>query len=247
MKDNFSTQSDKYAKFRPTYPKELYDFINSQVEQKDTAWDCGTGNGQVAVELANSFKEVYATDISQSQLDNAHRRSNITYSCQPAEKTTFADSFFDLVIVAQAIHWFDFNRFYEEVNRTLKDDGILVVTGYGLITVDAKVDAVINHFYYQITDPFWDYERKYVDENYETIPFPFHELPAPELTNRYDWTIDHLIGYFETWSAVKHFRKDKGYNPVDLIRDQLIEQWGVDQTKEVSFPVLLRAGRKSII
>ena len=71
MKDFFSSQSKVYAAFRPTYPKELYQFIFRHLTEKKVAWDCATGNGQVAQYLASYFNEVYATDISQQQLDHA--------------------------------------------------------------------------------------------------------------------------------------------------------------------------------
>jgi len=71
MKDNFSNQSFLYAKFRPSYPAALFEFILSLVPDKQSAWDCGTGNGQIAGVLADSFEIVYATDISKNQLANA--------------------------------------------------------------------------------------------------------------------------------------------------------------------------------
>ncbi|MEX0681015.1 MAG: hypothetical protein WD097_06500 [Balneolales bacterium] len=65
MKDNFSEQSNQYAEFRPLYPEELFDFLLSLVPDRYSAWDCGTGNGQVAGQLANYFDKVAATDISR--------------------------------------------------------------------------------------------------------------------------------------------------------------------------------------
>jgi ubiquinone/menaquinone biosynthesis C-methylase UbiE len=121
MKDNFSDKSDKYAKYRPTYPQEMLDFIFSLLDKKENAWDCGTGTGQIAIELSKEFNNVYATDISKTQLDNAIKKDNIFYSVQSAEKTNFNNKTFDLITVAQAIHWFDFDKFYFEVKRTLKD------------------------------------------------------------------------------------------------------------------------------
>src|SRR6185503_9076126 len=132
MKDNFSLQSYQYAKFRPTYPKELYDFLLSLVETREVAWDCGTGNGQVANELAKYFKQVYATDISEKQIQQAVKKDNIFYKVESAENTSFPANEFDLITVAQAIHWFSFDEFYNEVNRTIKPGGILAVIGYGL-------------------------------------------------------------------------------------------------------------------
>ena len=133
MKDNFSSHSKAYAQFRPHYPKELFDHLLTFVNSKNTAWDCGTGNGQVAGVLADYFTEVYATDISQQQLNEAVRKNNIHYSVQPAEGTGFTDHRFDLITVAQAIHWFRFDPFYAEAKRTLQPGGLLAVIGYGLL------------------------------------------------------------------------------------------------------------------
>ena len=111
MKDNFSVQSDQYIKFRPTYPNELYSFLLALVESKHTAWDCGTGNGQIARELSKYFNKVYATDISGKQIKNDICRDNIFYKVECAEKTSFPENTFDLITVAQAIHWFNFKNF----------------------------------------------------------------------------------------------------------------------------------------
>lgn len=246
MKDNFSTQSDAYAKYRPTYPEEFFAYLNSIVLNKQRAWDCGTGNGQVAFELAKTFEEVYATDISQTQIDNALRTGNIVYSVQPAEKTNFADHFFDLVITAQAIHWFDFERFYNEVRRTAKNGALLCVVGYGRIRISEEIDSVIIAFYRDIIGKYWDTERKYIDENYQTIPFPFKEIKTPHFVNIHNWTLEHLIGYINTWSAVKHFIRENKYNPVDELESEIGKIWGEVQIRKVQFPILLRIGEVGI-
>lgn len=69
MKDNFSEQSNLYKTFRPTYPADLYDFILGLVPEKNCAWDCGTGNGQVALELAGHFKKVHALTSANNSLN----------------------------------------------------------------------------------------------------------------------------------------------------------------------------------
>ncbi|MEO8569070.1 MAG: class I SAM-dependent methyltransferase [Ginsengibacter sp.] len=244
MKDNFSKQADLYAKFRPGYPSELYDFLFSLITEKKAAWDCGTGNGQVAVQLSEYFDDVYATDISASQIANAVRKENIHYSKVNAEETFFTKNMFDLVTVGQAIHWFDFENFYKEVNRALKPGGCIAVFGYGLLQIDKEADAIITDFYKNITGPYWDVERKYVDANYETIPFPFEEIKAPALCIKYDWEPDAVAGFLNTWSAVQHYIKVHEENPVNTVLEKLKKLWGNNVKKEVSFPVFIRAGRK---
>ncbi|QYA26565.1 class I SAM-dependent methyltransferase [Gramella sp. MT6] len=241
MKDNFSTRSKEYSQYRPTYPNEVYDFIKAQLSSYDTAWDCGTGNGQVAVELSKFFKKVEATDISENQLKNAAKRDNIHYSVQPAEKTSFSNRKFDLIISAQAVHWFNFDTFYSEVIRCLKPGGKVMIMGYGLFYSNTETKRVITRFYNDIIGPYWDEERIYLDENYETIPFPFKEIATPEFAQRYHWSIDHLLGYLRTWSAVKHFENENGRDPVSLIESELREAFG--KSNEVNFPILLRMGK----
>lgn len=243
MKDNFSTQSDQYAKFRPTYPSDFFNYLNSFVPNKENAWDCGTGNGQVAFELAKTFDNVFATDISQSQIDNALQAENIHYSVQPAEKTNFKDQQFDLIVVAQAIHWFDFEQFYAEVRRTAKEDAILCVVGYGRIEISESIDKIIADFYHNTIGTYWDEERKYIDEDYATIPFPFKEIQSPEFTIKLHWSHEYLIGYLNTWSAVKHFIKANGYNPVDSLQLKIEKCWGQEETREIRFPLFLRVGK----
>ena len=241
MKDNFSSQSSSYAKYRPAYPKAVYRFLREKLDQTEKAWDCGTGNGQVANELAKFFKEVLATDISQQQLDNAVIQPNIHYSVQPAEKTSFPDNSFDLITVAQAIHWFDFEAFYNEVKRVLKPNGIIAVIGYSLFKSNPETDEVIHKFYRNIIGPFWDEERRYLDEKYKTIPFPFKEIESPVFEQEYQWTFNHLIGYLKTWSAVKHYEKANGENPVDLIENELKATFGAKN--KVVFPIIFRSGK----
>jgi len=244
MKDNFSKNSQEYAQFRPKYPEALFSFLESQIEERGAAWDCGTGNGQVAGELAKFFERVEATDISQQQLDNAVKLSNINYSLQPAEKTNFPDNFFDLITVAQAIHWFEFSQFYKEVNRTLKPGGIIAVIGYGLFKSNEQTNDLIDHFYRGVVGPYWDPERRYLDDGYRSIQFPFEEIQTPNLEMEFSWEFEHLIGYLKTWSAVKHFQNKHGYDPVNAILGDLKKAFG--ERGVVKFPLFFRVGQKNI-
>lgn len=242
MKDNFSKNSDRYAKYRPTYSDDFFNYLDTIIETKESAWDCGTGNGQVAIQLAKRFSSVFATDISSSQLEQATKVSNITYSIQPAEKTNFPNDFFDLIIIAQAIHWFNFDQFYEEVQRTSKEGSKIVVIGYGKLEVNPKIDEIIDDFYNNTIGSYWDDERRYLDEDYQTIPFPFEEIKAPTFANSYNWTLEHLIGYLGTWSAVKHYIKKNNENPLFILQEKLFKNWGKELQLKVSFPMLIRIG-----
>src|SRR5690606_1443488 len=216
--------------------------IVSLVPEKTCALDVATGNGQVAKQLARHFEKVYATDISEKQLQHAVQAENIIYKKERAELTGFDNAMFDLVLAAQAIHWFDFEKFYDEVHRILKPTGIFAAIGYGNLTTNPHSDVILRNFYENIIGPYWDPERRYLDENYQTIPFPFDEIPIKNFTNDLEWSFDHLVGYLETWSATQHYKDKNNSNPLDLIRDELRDSWQRGN-KKVKFPLLIRVGK----
>ncbi len=185
---------------------------------------------------------VYATDISINQLKNSEKRDNIIYKEGAAERPEFADNSFDLITVAQALHWLDHKKFFAEVERVAKPGAICAAWGYNLPEVSLEVYAVVRRFYSDIIGRYWDKERKYVDEQYRGIEIPFEELPCPPLAMSYEWTFEHMVGYLNSWSAVQHYIKDKNANPVDIIKDDLKKAWGTGE-RPVTFPVFMRAAK----
>jgi ubiquinone/menaquinone biosynthesis C-methylase UbiE len=207
------------------------------------AWDCATGNGQTAKELAKYFVHVFATDSSQKQIDNAIKIDNIYYSVQPAEQTTFKENTFDLITVSQALHWFDTEKFYREAKRVAKNTSFIGVWMYSLCNISTEIDEHINVKHYRNTlREYWDYERKFVDDKYSTLPFPFEEIETPAFQIIKYWTIDELEGYLNSWSALQKFIKANHFNPVDQLIQNIQPYWQEEKMKIV-FPLYLRMGR----
>jgi ubiquinone/menaquinone biosynthesis C-methylase UbiE len=246
-KDLFSAHASDYAKYRPRYPIGLIEYIASFAEKKECVLDCATGNGQAAVLLTHYFKKVFATDLSQKQIEAAEQDPAITYSVSPAESTEFADNSFDAINVAQAYHWLNHKKFSEEAKRIGRSGAIVSVIGYNLFRCENKeVTKLVDSFYYNITDPYWEPERRYVENLYKDAPFYFDELPV-ENTFRMEvpWTIDHVQGYINTWSAIKKFIRQNGFNPVDELMERIKKVWGQKEVLEFNFPLALRIGKIS--
>jgi ubiquinone/menaquinone biosynthesis C-methylase UbiE len=242
-KDLFSGHANLYATFRPTYPEELYQFIFQFLNAKSVAWDCGTGNGQVAKRIAEGFEQVYASDLSESQIRHAVEIPNVTYYVCPAETTPFNDESFDLITVGQALHWFNVEKFYEEVRRVAKPGALLAIWGYGNITINETLDPVIQHLYSAVVGKYWDEARRHVETGYKHIPFPFEEIPSPAFYIKQDWTLQHLVGYLESWSATQRYIKEIKENPVPAVQQVLEKNWGEEQALAVRFPVFLRLAK----
>lgn len=219
----------------------LYDFIYSHVKSFDLAWDAGTGNGQAAQVLARRFRNVLATDISARQLEQAVRKDNIVYEVA-GETTRLTDQSVDLVTVAQAIHWFDRPTFYQEVNRVAKPGGVVAVWVYGLLKVSPEIDPLLRDFYTRIVGPYWDLERKLIDDELKSMEFPFEEIATPSFRMRFEWTLGELEGYLNTWSATQKFIGEKKTNPVnDLVNRIRSINWA--EVYPVEFPLTLRLGK----
>ncbi len=244
MKDNFSRNSSDYAKYRPDYPQELFQYIRKLAPGNAAAWDCGTGNGQVASALTNYFERIEATDLSSQQISHAILHPQIRYSVALAEKTNFANSEFDLIAVGQALHWFNLEKFYAEADRVLKPGGILAVFGYPVPLVDEPLNSAFLHFYTAIIGPYWDKERHHIDEKYASLPFPYEEIPHPEFFSRYQWTFEQFMGFLSTWSGVAHYKTQRNEDPIARYHNELREAWGATESKKVEFEIFCKIGRK---
>lgn len=245
MGDYFSKQSGSYARFRPDYPPELFSFLFSLVPEKKNCWDVATGNGQAALPLAAEFEKVIATDLSGDQLSRAAQHPKIKYRQCPSENCGIGENSLNLITVAQALHWFPSDAFYEEIRRVAKSGAIFAAWSYGLHrSADEKLNSVVQVFYRETVGEYWPAGRHYVDEEYKTIPFPFTKLPVPDFFIEKEWDRDDYLGYFGSWSAVQRYRDARGADPVQSLAEKISEIWPeAEEKKTVRFPLYVLVGR----
>ena len=203
--------------------------------------------------LARHFERVVATEASLDQLvqpapqDVRDRESRVCRVRSLAERSGLVSGSVDLVTVAQALHWFDFDPFWTEVRRVLAPGGVVAVWGYGLLRVEpdpaSGVDALLTHYYRRVVGPYWPPERRHIEERYRSIPFPFVELPVPRVVSETVWTREHLLGYLGTWSAGKRYREERGEDPRRQIEGELAAIWPEGEGRRVRWELFVRVGR----
>ena len=240
----FSDKSDLYAKVRPHYPTELFTFLASLCDEQKSAWDVACGNGQAAVDLAMFFAEVHATDVSEQQIANAIPNPRVRYSIQAAEKTEFDENQFDLISVAQALHWFDYDLFWNEVKRVLKPNGIFSAWGYAWFLAE-EINDVLQKEFAPAIEPYWAKQNQILWNGYQDVSFPFERVDTPEFEMKMEWDLNQLFSYLQTWSAVRQYIQKEGSEEF-LIRtyDALKSVWGeVSQKKVVEMDFTLLVGR----
>jgi SAM-dependent methyltransferase len=244
--DHFSRLAPAYASCRPGYPDELFTYLAGLLARHELAWDCAAGSGQATLPLARRFQRVVATDASAAMLDQAPRHPKIEYRVATAEKSGLSSGTVDLVVVAQALHWLDLDRFYSEAARVLIPGGVLAVWTYGTQYLhDAAIDPLVQRFYSEVVGPFWPSERRHVESGYRTLPFPFPELEPESFAMEEEWNLSQLLGYLRTWSATQRYRESHGRDPVEQLSLEIEPLWGENpSTRTIRWPLSLRVGRR---
>jgi SAM-dependent methyltransferase len=244
--DHFSGRAAEYARYRPDYPAALFEFLAGLAPDRRLAWDCATGNGQAALGLARHFEAVVATDASVRQIREAARWAGVHFAVAAAEESPVSNASVGLVTVAQALHWFDRARFWEEARRVLVNGGVIAVWSYHGFHVTPEVEAVIHRYYKEIVGPYWPPGRGIVEQGYGALEFPFAEETPPAFLLEKHWDFAALLGYLGTWSASQRFQEAKGSDPARLIREDLAKAWGPpERIRPFRWDLDLRVGRKA--
>jgi SAM-dependent methyltransferase len=243
FKDHFSQDSAGYAAHRPSYPAECVAWLASLAPDRRHAVDCGCGNGQMAVLLAEHFDQVTACDASAEQIAHALPHPHVRYHVAPADRKGIEKASADLVVAAQAAHWFDLPRFYDEVRRMGRKGSVLGLICYGVLSIDQGIDPVLEHFYQDVLGSYWPPERRYVEEGYRSFDFPFLEKEAPAFAIKTEWNCAALLAYIRTWSALQKMEKSQGTEPFMRFKREVEAIWGdPGAVKTIRFPLSVRAG-----
>ena len=239
----FSTRTEAYAQFRPTYPAGLFAWLASQCVRRESALDLATGNGQAALPLCNHFDRVLACDASIAQLQASGDRQNLRRFACRAEQLPLRDGQLDLIVVAQALHWFATEQFFDQARRALRPDGLFCAWCYSLLSIEPSLDAVITHLHGEILADCWPMGRASVDAGYRDIepPFPLIEVPTFQIETA--WTLHQLLGYLRTWSAAKRWQQVHGADPIDIVQPELLRRWGDPELQRtIRWPLHFLAG-----
>jgi SAM-dependent methyltransferase len=250
FKDHFSQVAGAYASWRPTYPDPLFDAIGRVAPPQARVWEPGCGSGQATRALAARYAHVFATDPSAAQVELhwacRQPQDNVAVAVEPGERTSLAERSVGLVAVAQALHWFDRERFFGECERVLQPGGVLAAWTYQDVLVDADLDAAAAAFRRTIED-YWPPERAEVDAGYAHYAWPFDRLPAPQLWLTAEWTLTQLLGYLGSLSASARCRGATGSDPVAVHAPELRSAWGeATRTRTLRWPLVLHLRRRPV-
>ena len=241
----FNDKSDVYRAARPGYPDELLSYVAGLAPSRGVAWDCATGNGQAAIGLAKHFSVVHATDASENQIAHAIPHERIVYAVGVAEKSSFDDATIDLVTVAQALHWFEYSRFWPEIGRVLKPGGVFAAWGYDWFKVDADVDNLLRRTLLDRIESYWAAQNRILWNGYQGVFFPFEKLDTPTFQLKLHWDLESLFSYILSWSATRRCMESEGSQFLRDAFQAAMSAWGEPKDRRtIVMPLHLLAGIK---
>ena len=241
--NHFADGGDKYARRRPSYPPELAKALAEKCSQTDHVLDVGCGSGQLSVLLATYFDQVTATDPSHSQIKYARPHPKINYLVEPAEAMSLPARSVNLVVAAQAAHWFDLDAFYAEVKRIARPNCVLALLSYGVPSMRGDIGERLSRFYWNDIHEFWPDRRKHVETGYQTLDFPFEEDSLSGFAIKREWTRPDLLGYVDTWSAIKRAKSAQAYSRIEQFERDMAKLWPDDIQHHVTWPISARVAR----
>jgi SAM-dependent methyltransferase len=244
FKDYFSAHAAEYAKYRPGYPAELFEYLNSIASGHELAWDCAAGNGQAAMGLVPYFNKITASDASAKQIENAVTHPKIKFTVASAENSGLESSSADMITVATAIHWFNLDMFFKEAARVLKPGGVLAAWNYAQANVNEEVDKLLDKYLYEILDDYQSPEFRRGLKMETSIELPFKKIDVPQFENRIGWNLHDYVNFIMTWSPTQAYIQRNDANPLDLIKDELKKAWGDENEKKlIRWRLKFKAGR----
>ena len=166
------------------------------------------------------------------------------YSVQPSENTEFHDEQFDIVCIAQALHWFDLDQFWPEVKRVLKPGGLVAAWGYSWFPISAPVDRSIQEEVLEFLGPYWPEQNKLLWDHYRNLSFPFDPIQPPAIEMNVAWDLQQLFGYLRSWSATRRWLEEVGETQFQKAYQRTKAVWGDEKSKKrVKMDFCLVVGR----
>ncbi|PYH92364.1 S-adenosyl-L-methionine-dependent methyltransferase [Aspergillus ellipticus CBS 707.79] len=202
------TQAKAYVHGRPDYDRKLYDAVlqyhTSTNGQTDTVVDLGCGPGNVARALAPHFTHALGLDPSPGMVESARAQGGVSATSEPIryELSTaedfgchlsppVADHSVDLIVAANAAHWFDMDRFWATAARVLKPGGSVIVWTTGELRCHpdmpncAAIQTALDHMQNTELMPYFNPGNILVRTRYAGLVLPWQlETPVPEFDQK---------------------------------------------------------------
>jgi ubiquinone/menaquinone biosynthesis C-methylase UbiE len=180
----YKTKAEKYAKYRWDYAPEaisaIFDVVG--ISDQTTVADLGAGTGILTRHFVGRAKMVYAIEPEAEMRGLLEKAFSGNPFCQiinsSAENTGLSAHSVDLIIVGQAIHWFEPEIAQKEFRRILKPSGwMALLRNYGTDPVYEKTIGELFERFSKLEPAQRIYRQPmffyFGNEAYQKLLFPF--------------------------------------------------------------------------
>lgn len=239
--DRFGGVAERYATCRPRYPRAVFHYLAAIAPSTRLAIDVAAGSGQATAGLRERFNRVIAMDLSARQL-GAMPSLDVPRVVARAEQLPVQAHTADLIVAAQALHWFDTSLFFASCTDVLRPGGVFAALVYGQVAIAPKIDQLVLRLHDVTLAADWAIDRASVMAGYPSVRLPGRQLAIAQFVLEQSMTADGFLGYLSTWSAVSAYRERTGDDPLATMRDELHHVWG-ENARTARWPLRVRASR----
>ncbi len=129
----FADRVADYIRYRPSYPSEILDFLETEcgLTPEWIVADIGSGTGILSRLFLDHGNQVFAVEPNQEMREAAEQsfadNPRFTSVAETAEATSLPDGSVQLITAGQAFHWFDREPTRAEFARILGPGGWVVI------------------------------------------------------------------------------------------------------------------------
>lgn len=200
-KNRFNNRAENYGKYRPTYPREIIQYLEETIglSKGSIIADIGSGTGILSKVFLENKNKVYAVEPNENMRLVAEKsigEYNDFHSINGgAEDTNLKEKSVDVITVGQAFHWFETMETRKEFERILKPNGSIVI----LYNIPKKSDEFMSKFL-NFTEK---YGEKYIKESIKDSKVEFFKdeiIHKNNLINRQEVDFEGLKGLICSYS-----------------------------------------------
>ncbi|WP_310621942.1 class I SAM-dependent methyltransferase [Flexibacterium corallicola] len=247
---SFSGLERDYEQSRPSYPDAALSHLHQVVSPLpcNRILDVGCGTGKFTRRLARNFPvcNVFGSDVNADMLAQARRSSTskkIQYLSFSAEKIPLKSNSFGCVTTAQAIHWFDKAKFFEEAQHLLQPKGWVCVADN---VRNWRINAFLEAYEAFLERYSPDYDRDYRDLNYREIMEACGFHPNPDFTCEWTrpMTADRFVQFSCSSTRTQSALKIHGDGILEELRALIKQHYG-EANVVVHYTTHLAMGQKT--
>lgn len=221
LETKFGETNIKYKKFRPTYPKILFEVILNKISKPYLyALDIGAGTGISTEFLSNVFEKVVVAEPNEKMISVGHFGTNVHVINDCTENVEFDENTFDLITAGNSFYWMEAETVLEQMYRWLKPKGKIAVYRYNFPLTNSDL---INEIIIEETDKHWNAfkHERLIDTNYTyrhiTKSSKFCNVQVQNIDNFIKMSSEEIVGFFSSTSYVSAYLKTLD-NPLNYLK-----------------------------